>query len=80
MDKPFNQAAENNKQPILEVISTYFKAGNRILEVGSCTAQHAIYFSQHLPRVFLIPSETPEKYWDFISWHVRQYPRQSDVG
>jgi hypothetical protein len=60
MDKPFNQAADNNKEPILEVISTYFKAGDRILEVGSGTAQHALYFSQHLPEVIWIPSETPE--------------------
>ncbi len=60
MNKPFNQAAENNKKPILGVISTYFKAGDRILEVGSGTAQHAIYFCQLLPEVIWIPCEIPE--------------------
>ncbi len=60
MDKPFSQACENNKQPIFQVISTYFKAGDRILEVGSGTAQHAIYFCQLLPEINWTPCETPE--------------------
>jgi cyclopropane fatty-acyl-phospholipid synthase-like methyltransferase len=60
MKKPFSQACENNKQPILEVISDYFKAGDRVLEIGSGTAQHALYFCQHLPELRWIPSEIPE--------------------
>ena len=60
MSKPFSQACENNKQPILDVISAYFKAGDRILEIGSGTAQHAVYFCQQLPDINWIPSEIPE--------------------
>ncbi|MAY02676.1 MAG: methylase [Gammaproteobacteria bacterium] len=60
MNKPFSQACENNKQPILDVIAEYFQAGKRILEIGSGTGQHAVHFCQHLPGIYWIPSEIPE--------------------
>lgn len=59
-DKPFSQACENNKQPILNVISSYFKAGDQVMEIGSGTGQHALYFCQQLPDVKWIPCEIPE--------------------
>ena len=55
MNKPFSQACENNKQAILQVISNYFKAGDRILEVGSGTAQHAIYFCSSCQKLVGYP-------------------------
>jgi len=51
MEKPFSQACENNKQAILAVIRTYFETGT-ILEIGSGTGQHAVYFADKLPNVF----------------------------
>lgn len=57
--KPFSQACENNKKPILDVISRYFGPGDRILEVGSGTGQHALYFCEKLPDLSWIPSEIP---------------------
>ncbi len=60
--KPFSQACENNKMPILEVISSYFKAGDQVLEIGSGTAQHASYFCQKMPQVSWIPTEIPENF------------------
>jgi cyclopropane fatty-acyl-phospholipid synthase-like methyltransferase len=51
LNKPFSQACENNKQPILQVIRNFFVAGT-ILEIGSGTGQHAVYFAEHLPSVF----------------------------
>lgn len=50
-NKPFSQACENNKLPILEVIRAYFREGT-ILEIGSGTGQHAVFFAAHLPSVF----------------------------
>ena len=58
--KPFSQACENNKRPILDVISVYFKAGDRILEIGSGTGQHAVYFCQQVPGMRWLPTEIPE--------------------
>ncbi len=59
-NKPFNQTCENNKNPILEVISKYFKDGDRILEIGSGTAQHAVYFCRQLPELNWTPCEIAE--------------------
>lgn len=55
-EKIFNQslsaASERNKAPILAALSSYLKPGNTILEVGSSTAQHANYFTQHLDVIW----------------------------
>ena len=55
--KPFSQACENNKQPILQVLSRYLQDGNTVLEIGSGTGQHAVYFSQHLPGLSWQPTD-----------------------
>jgi len=51
MQLPFSQACENNKKPILDVIRQWFKEGETVLEVGSGTGQHAVFFAEHLPGV-----------------------------
>ncbi|KGJ93966.1 DUF938 domain-containing protein [Colwellia psychrerythraea] len=51
MNKPFSQACENNKQAILNILSKVFSNTNHVLEIGSGTGQHAIFFGQHLPHI-----------------------------
>jgi len=51
MTKPFSQACENNRDPILNVIQNYFDKASKILEVGSGTGQHAVHFAKHLPHL-----------------------------
>lgn len=46
---PFSQACENNKQPILQVISPLLSQAKTLLEVGSGTGQHAEFFARQLP-------------------------------
>ena len=43
-DLPFSQASENNKKPILEVLSLWLKDSKAVLELGSGTGQHAVFF------------------------------------
>jgi ubiquinone/menaquinone biosynthesis C-methylase UbiE len=43
--KPFSQACANNRQPILECIKTVFTEPATILEIGTGTGQHAVYFA-----------------------------------
>jgi len=57
MSKPFSEACENNKVPILAVISGYFSPGDIILEIGSLTTQHVQYFARQMPRVTWQPSD-----------------------
>ena len=42
---PFSAACERNKDAILNVIAPYLRVLNDVLEIGSGTAQHAIYFA-----------------------------------
>jgi cyclopropane fatty-acyl-phospholipid synthase-like methyltransferase len=53
----FSKAADNNKGHILEQLKACLKAGDRVLEIASGTAQHALHFSKHLPDVFWQPSD-----------------------
>ncbi|NDV91817.1 DUF938 domain-containing protein [Alteromonas sp. 345S023] len=51
MEKPFSQACENNKHPILRVLSRAFSQTQRVLEIGSGTGQHGVFFAQGLPHL-----------------------------
>jgi len=51
MTKPYSQACENNKQPILDVLSHALSDTAQVLEIGSGSGQHAVHFAQHLPQL-----------------------------
>lgn len=51
MAKPFSQACENNKVPILQIIRTVFQTRTTVWEIGSGTGQHACYFAAELPHL-----------------------------
>jgi SAM-dependent methyltransferase len=49
--KPFSEACERNREPILSVLQRVFKDRRSVLEVGSGTGQHAAYFAPELPHL-----------------------------
>lgn len=51
MNKPFAESCEQNKTPILSVISPVFSTVSSVLEIGSGTGQHAIYFAEMMPHL-----------------------------
>jgi len=51
MNKPFSQACENNKRPILDILTTVFSETKYVLEIGSGTGQHAVFFGQKSPHL-----------------------------
>tara|TARA_R110002167_G_scaffold348970_2_gene560683 strand:- start:19209 stop:19814 length:606 start_codon:yes stop_codon:yes gene_type:complete len=51
MNKPFSQACENNKRPILKLLTKIFSSNKHVLEIGSGTGQHAVFFGQHLSHL-----------------------------
>ena len=51
MQKPYSESCDQNKQPILSVIEPLFSTCSEILEIGSGTGQHAIYFAEKMPHL-----------------------------
>jgi cyclopropane fatty-acyl-phospholipid synthase-like methyltransferase len=49
MNLPFAGAAEQNKAVILQAIRSYLRG--KVLEIGSGTGQHAVYFAGLLPKL-----------------------------
>ena len=60
MNRPFSQACENNKPFILEIIRHVYQPGQRVLEIGSGTAQHVLHFARNMPQVNWQPAELEE--------------------
>jgi hypothetical protein len=59
-EKPFSQACENNKQAILTVIQPLFSKLDKVLEIGSGTGQHSVFFAEQMPRLIWQPSDQAE--------------------
>lgn len=51
MTLPFSQHCENNKQAILDIIKPLLTHHNKVLEIGSGTGQHAVFFSKAMPHL-----------------------------
>ena len=59
MNKPFSEACERNKAPILAVLRPLYAERRHVLEIGSGTGQHAVYFAAALPHLRWQCSELP---------------------
>lgn len=57
---PVSPACERNQAPILEILRQWLVAPGTVLEIGSGTGQHAVYFAQHLPHVIWQPTDRAE--------------------
>lgn len=73
IDKPYSQACENNKKPILEVLKRVFADKQRVLEIGSGTGQHAVFFAAMLPHLEWHTADQSE-YHDGIHAWMKAYP------
>lgn len=49
MDKPQAPATERNRDPILAVLQALFADRHAVLEIGSGSGQHAVYFARAMP-------------------------------
>ena len=51
MSKPYSESCDQNKDSILSIISPLLSAYSNVLEIGSGTGQHAIYFAENMPHL-----------------------------
>jgi hypothetical protein len=75
--KPFSEASERNRAPILEVLKRVFAKSRRVLEIGSGTGQHAAYFAPELPHLVWQASDVAENLPGIRAWGVT--PIELDV-
>ena len=68
MSKRFSQHCEKNKHPILEQLSIHFKNSQSVLEIGSGTGQHAVFFASQMPHLTWYTSDLPENHLSVLSW------------
>ena len=66
--KPFSEACEQNKQPILAVLQQHFVDVHTVLEIGSGTGQHAVFFASQLPHLQWLTSEVAELHSGIHAW------------
>ena len=68
MHKPFSQACENNRSPIGEVLIPLLSTSASVLELGSGTGQHAVWFAQQLSHLHWQTSDRMENHSGINQW------------
>ena len=68
MEKPCAPACERNCEPILDVLRDHFGDRRAVLEIGSGTGQHAIFFAARLPHLLWQTSDRAENLPGIQAW------------
>ena len=66
--KQYSQACEENREPILAIIREAFANAHSILEIGSGTGQHAVYFARQLQHLTWQPTDLEENHTSIQAW------------
>lgn len=68
MSRPYSESCDQNKDPIHDVIQPFLKHGIEVLEIGSGTGQHAVYFAELNPEIDWQTSDREEYLPAIQSW------------
>jgi len=72
MDKYHAESTRRNRTPILEVLKKEIEGSKKLLEIGSGTGQHAVYFSKKLPQILWQTSDRSMNHESIIYW-IKRY-------
>lgn len=67
-DKPNAPASGRNRQPILDVLEIELRDCGSVLEIGSGTGQHAVFFAEAMPWLTWQTSDLAENHPGIRSW------------
>lgn len=65
---PDAPACARNREPILAELRRLLADSRQLLEIGSGTGQHAVYFAPHFPQLNWQPSDLPGKLAGIRAW------------
>lgn len=68
MEKPWSEACERNRDPILDVLRLVLADAKSVLEIGSGTGQHAVHFAAALPHLVWQTADLPENHSGIRMW------------
>lgn len=68
MHKPFAESCVENQGPILAVLAPRLSDCVDLLEIGSGTGQHAVYFAPRLPQLTWHTSDLSENHAGIRAW------------
>ncbi len=68
MIKQFSSACERNSEPILTILKQELAACGSVIEIGSGTGQHAVFFGAHLPHLIWQTSDLPPHHPGIRAW------------
>jgi SAM-dependent methyltransferase len=77
--KPFSEASERNRAPILAILKRVLRDRTRVLEIGSGTGQHAAYFAPELPHLVWQASDVAENLPGIRQWVSHPPPIELSV-
>ncbi|HEC19519.1 MAG TPA: DUF938 domain-containing protein [Gammaproteobacteria bacterium] len=66
--KPFAESCAQNQHVILEVLQQEFAAVKHVLEIGSGTGQHAVFFARALPHLIWQTSDVTDNHPGIHAW------------
>jgi cyclopropane fatty-acyl-phospholipid synthase-like methyltransferase len=66
--KQYSEACEQNRDPILAVLRGEFSGTHKVLEIGSGTGQHAVYFAAALPHLHWHTSDLAGNHAGIRAW------------
>jgi cyclopropane fatty-acyl-phospholipid synthase-like methyltransferase len=66
--KPYSEACERNREPILSAIRPVLSDCRAVLEIGSGTGQHAVFFAASMPHLLWYPSDRQEYHAGIELW------------
>jgi len=68
IDKPFSESSAENREPILSVLREVFANCSEVLEIGSGTGQHAVYFGAELSHLSWQTADLPQHHAGIRMW------------
>lgn len=68
MNRPYAAACDRNSEPIAERLAEWLPARAQVLEIGSGTGQHAVYFGERFPGVEWQTSDVLDNHAGIHAW------------